>query len=288
MGNQIHWYPGHMNKALKEMEERIKLIDIVIEVLDARIPLSSINEEFERFTANKKKLYIYNKIDLADETQTKKWGENFAKKDIDYLFADLAHTDIASLLNKKINFLAKQKHEKDISRGMKPQPVKVMIIGIPNVGKSSLINRLAKRKAAGVENRPGFTRGEQFIKVNNDFLLVDTPGILPTNYDDKNKAANLALIGAMREEILPSRELVDVLLKKLAKLYPNALKNRFDIEEIKDCAKAFKKLGCHMQKIYSDNLPDSDDKRTLIYIVKDKPTNKKFPREYNEIKRLPL
>lgn len=234
MGNQIHWYPGHMNKALHEMEERIKSIDIVIEVFDARIPFSSINDEFESFTKNKKKIYIYNKSDLADESVNQKWKAYFDSINQDYLFTDAAHNDIASQLNKKIAFLAKDKHAKEISKGMKPQPVKVMIIGIPNVGKSSLINRLAKRKAAGVENKPGFTRGEQFVKVNNDYLLVDTPGILPASYEDKSKAANLALVGSIKEDILPTRDLVEILLKNLAKLYPNALKSRFDIDEIND------------------------------------------------------
>ena len=232
MGNQIHWYPGHMNKALHEMEERIKAIDVVIEVFDARIPLSSVNDEFEDFIKNKKRLYIFNKSDLADENQTKLWKDKLAQDGKSALFVDVAHNDVSNFINKQIDLLAKDKHQKEIARGMKPQPVKVMIIGIPNVGKSSLINRLAKRKAAGVENRPGFTRGEQFIKVNNNYLLVDTPGILPASYEDKRKAANLALIGSIKEDILPTRELVEILLKTLSKLYPNALKARFDIDNL--------------------------------------------------------
>ncbi len=232
MGNQIHWYPGHMNKALHEMEERIKNIDVIIEVLDARIPLASRNNEFEEFIKNKKRLYLYNKSDLADDNISKRWKEYFTQNGEDYYFVDVAHIDVTSFINKKIDSLAKEKHQKEINKGMKPQPIKVMIIGIPNVGKSSLINRLAKRKAAGVENRPGFTRGEQFIRVNNNYLLVDTPGILPSSYEDKNKAALLALVGSIKEDILPNRELVNYLLNALRELYPNSLKSRFDIDEI--------------------------------------------------------
>ena len=119
-----------------------------------------------------------------------------------------------------------------MAKGMKPQPLKTMIIGIPNVGKSSLINRLAKRSAAGVQNKPGYTRGEQFIKVNNDFILLDTPGVLPMNYDDKNKAINLALLGSIREEILPNQDLALYLIKYLKNNYPDSLKERFDIADL--------------------------------------------------------
>ena len=118
-----------------------------------------------------------------------------------------------------------------MARGMKPQPIRTMIIGIPNVGKSSLINLLAQRKAAGVQNKPGYTRGEQWIRVNKDYLLLDTPGILPMNYDNKEKAMNLALIGSIREDILPNEDLVEALLNNLSKHYPDSLKERFGVED---------------------------------------------------------
>jgi ribosome biogenesis GTPase A len=132
---------------------------------------------------------------------------------------------------------------------MKPQPIKTMIIGIPNVGKSSLINRIARRAAAGVQNKPGYTRGEQWIKVNNDFILLDTPCILPMNYDNQKKAANLALLGSIRDEILPKTELVEILLENLKEKYPNSLKNRFDIDEITN---------------YKDVLTKISEKRRII------------------------
>ena len=232
MSKNIHWFPGHMQKALNEIKERIKVIDIVIEILDARCPLSSINEQLEQIIVNKKKLIIISKPDLADPIQTKKW-ELFLRTKFDSLLVlDLTSYTCWKEINKAVSLLGKEKHDKEIAKGMKPQPIRAMIIGIPNVGKSSLINRVAKRKAAGVENKPGFTRGEKWIKVNNDFLLLDTPGILPMNYENKEKAANMALIGSIREDILPNEALVDILLDRFKKLYPMALKERFGIEEI--------------------------------------------------------
>ena len=232
MGQQIHWFPGHMNKALNEVENKVKLVDVVIELFDARAPISSINENLGKITQNKKKLVVLTKIDLADPAQTKKWQE-FLAKQFDYILClDLKSSNAESLLSKAVVSLGKEKWAKEMAKGMKPQPIRTMIIGIPNVGKSSLINRLAKRKAAGVQNKPGYTRGEQWIKVNKDFLLLDTPGILPMSYVDSKKAANLALIGAIREDILPNEVLGDILINFLKSHYPSALNDRFGIVEI--------------------------------------------------------
>ena len=234
MGQQIHWFPGHMNKALNEVENKVKLVDVIIELFDARAPISSINENLAKITANKKKLVVLTKTDLADPVQTKKWMEVLAKQFDAILSLDLKSSNAESLLSKAVISLGKDKWEKEMKKGMKPQPIRTMIIGIPNVGKSSLINRLAKRKAAGVQNKPGYTRGEQWIKVNKDFLLLDTPGILPMSYENPKKAANLALIGAIREDILPNEQLGEILISFLKTHYPDALKTRFDIENIAD------------------------------------------------------
>ena len=228
----IHWFPGHMNKALNEIKEKVKLVDVVIELLDTRIPYSSFNDEFEKFVANKKRLFVFTKADLADPEITKGWVEQFKRECKDYLFLDIIHDNVNAVLTKKITELAVDKHAKEKVKGMKPQPVRTMIIGIPNVGKSSLINKLAKRKVAGVENRPGFTRGEQMIKINNDFLLVDTPGVLPMNYENKKKAMHLALVGSIKEEILPSLDMADYLLDFFKEHYPSVLEERFDIKEL--------------------------------------------------------
>ena len=234
MGQQIHWFPGHMNKALNEVENKVKLVDVIIELFDARAPISSINENLGTITANKKKLVVLSKTDLADPIQTKKWMDVLAKQFDAILSLDLKSSNAETILSKAVISLGKDKWAKEMAKGMKPQPIRTMIIGIPNVGKSSLINRLAKRKAAGVQNKPGYTRGEQWIKVNKDFLLLDTPGILPMSYENPKKAANLALIGAIREDILPNEQLGELLINFLKVHYPNALKERFAIDEITD------------------------------------------------------
>ena len=223
-----------MKKALNEIEEKIKLVDIVIEILDARAPLSSLNPEFEKRTQNKKKIVVLSKADLADPIETKKWELYFKKSAYSLLILNLNDAKSTNIISNEVKRLGEEKHKKEIAKGMKPQPLKTMIIGIPNVGKSSLINRLAKRSAAGVQNKPGYTRGEQFIKVNNDFILLDTPGVLPMSYEDKTKAINLALLGSVREEILPNEDLAAYLIKYLDKHYPNALKERFDIYSLDD------------------------------------------------------
>ena len=232
--NNIHWFPGHMNKALHEVEEKVKVIDVVIELFDARAPKSSINEHLEKVIQHKKKLYVFTKADLADPEQTAKWQKHFRTEDSEVLVANVNDKNSYNSISNAVIRLGKAKWAKEMARGMKPQPIRTMIIGIPNVGKSSLINLLAKRKAAGVQNKPGYTRGEQWIKVNKDFLLLDTPGILPMSYENQEKAANLALVGSIREDILPNNELVAILLKFLKEHYPNALKERFGIEEINE------------------------------------------------------
>lgn len=249
--SQIHWFPGHMKKALNEIEAKIKLVDIVIEILDARAPLSSINPEFEKRVQNKKRIFVLSKSDLADPIETKKWEEYFKKSVDSLLILNLNEQKSTQIIASEVKRLGAEKHAKEAAKGMKPQPLKTMIIGVPNVGKSSLINRLAKRSAAGVQNKPGYTRGEQFIKVNNDFILLDTPGILPMNYDDKTKAINLALLGSIREEILPNEDLSIYLIKYLNKFYPEALKERFGITDLSNFEEVIKQI-CDRRALLND------------------------------------
>lgn len=241
--NNIHWFPGHMNKALHEVEEKVKVIDVVIELFDARAPKSSVNEHLEKVIQHKKKLYVFTKADLADPEQTSKWQKHFRTVDSEVLVVNVNDKNSYNSISNAVIRLGKTKWAKEMARGMKPQPIRTMIIGIPNVGKSSLINLLAKRKAAGVQNKPGYTRGEQWIRVNKDFLLLDTPGILPMSYENQEKAANLALVGSIREDILPNNELVSILLKFLKEHYPTALKERFGIENIGEAKDVLEKIA---------------------------------------------
>ena len=267
MGQQIHWFPGHMNKALNEVENKVKLVDVIIELLDARAPISSINENLNKITQNKKKLIVLTKTDLADPIQTKKWMEVLRQKYDAIISLDLKSSNAENILSKAVISLGKDKWAKDMAKGMKPQPIRTMIIGIPNVGKSSLINRLAKRKAAGVQNKPGYTRGEQWIKVNKDFLLLDTPGILPMSYEDQNKAANLALIGSIREDILPNEQLGELLLNFLKSHYPNALFDRYGIEIINDRISVLNAI-CERRKILN-SVGENDLLRAEALLLKE-------------------
>lgn len=226
----IHWFPGHMQKATREIEERVKIVHVIIELLDARAPLSSRNEKLYKITQNKKRVLILTKKDLADDVITEKWKEYFTSLNYQVVCADLNEKKLIKVIEEKINILGRDKREKEIKKGMKPQPIRAMIIGIPNVGKSTLINRISKRNAASVQNTPGHTKSQQWIKVDNSFELLDTPGILPANYENKEYAINLALVGSIRETILPIEELADILLNYLRKYYPETIKNRYVID----------------------------------------------------------
>lgn len=226
----IHWFPGHMQKATREIEEQVKIVDVIIELLDARAPLSSRNEKLYKITQNKKRVLILTKKDLADDVITEKWKEYFTSLNYQVVCADLNEKKLIKVIEEKINILGRDKREKEIKKGMKPQPIRAMIIGIPNVGKSTLINRISKRNAASVQNTPGHTKSQQWIKVDNAFELLDTPGILPANYENKEYAINLALVGSIRETILPIEELADILLNYLRKYYPETIKNRYVID----------------------------------------------------------
>ena len=264
MANNIHWFPGHMNKALHEVEEKLKIIDVIIELFDARAPLSSINENLEKTTKHKKKVYVFTKSDLADQKQTELWRKHFISEDIDVIATNLNDKNAYNLISNAVIKLGKAKWAKEMARGMKPQPIRTMVIGVPNVGKSSLINLLAKRKVAGVQNKPGYTRGEQWIRVNKDFLLLDTPGILPMSYEDKEKATKLALVGSIREDILPNSDLVDYLLSFLKEKYPNALKERFDIETITDRKTVTELIADRRKLMRANNQLDLEKAEALL------------------------
>lgn len=225
---QIHWYPGHMKKAQNDIANKLKIVDLVIELLDARIPLSSRNPVLYEMSKNKTRLVVLTKNDLADPLITQNWINYFKNAGFEAIFADLAkEKDIKNII-KTAEKLSENKNQKYIAKGMKPQPIRAMIIGIPNVGKSTLINKIANRKAASVENKPGHTRAQQWIKVSDKFQLLDTPGILPSNYEDKMTAINLAIVGSINEDILPTEELADYALTFLKQYYSNNLKSRYE------------------------------------------------------------
>lgn len=232
MGKDIHWFPGHMKKAQNAIIERVKIVDSVIELLDARIPFSSRNETLYKITKDKERLIVLTKADLADPIITELWIKFFKDNGYKAIFADLNNEKDVKKIISISETLGEKKREKDLARGIKPRPVRAMIIGIPNVGKSTLINKIAHRKAASVANTPGHTKNEQWIKVSNKFELLDTPGILESNYEDKNKALSLALVGSINSHILPNEELAKELIKFLKEYYPEQLKNRYELASL--------------------------------------------------------
>ena len=225
---QIHWYPGHMKKAQIEVQERLKLVDVIVELLDARIPVSSRNEVLYKMTKDKTRLVVLTKTDLADPSETKKWISHFEEEGFSAVFADLNKPSDVKNIVKCVEKLGESKNQKFIAKGMKPQPVRAMIIGIPNVGKSTLINKISGRHAASVQNKPGHTKAQQWIKVSNQFELLDTPGILPPSYKDAKDAVNLALVGSINNEILPNDELAKVAFNHIKENYKSNLLGRFE------------------------------------------------------------
>ncbi|MBO5529562.1 MAG: ribosome biogenesis GTPase YlqF [Bacilli bacterium] len=228
----VHYFPGHMQKALRALENYIKVIDLVVEIVDARAPFSSRNPLLDNLAGDKARLVLLSKMDRADEAVTKQWLEYFSSRGITAVAGNLTQGKFIQILSRAATPLMAKKREKEARFGMKKQPIRTMVIGIPNVGKSTLINNLCGKKKVVVGNKAGVTRAEQWIKLGDDFTILDTPGVLPMNYPDGAMAVRLALLGCMKEEVLPTEDLAYALLGYLKQNYPNALKERFGIENI--------------------------------------------------------
>ncbi|HWK22243.1 MAG TPA: ribosome biogenesis GTPase YlqF [Ureibacillus sp.] len=228
----IQWFPGHMAKARREVQEKLKLVDIIFELIDARLPLSSRNPMIDQVINQKPRLLILNKADMADESETNKWVQYFANQ---------GHTAVAinSLEGKGLQKVTKAaqeilaaKWERMKARGMKPRAIRAMIVGIPNVGKSTLINRLAKKNIAKTGNMPGVTKSQQWIKVGKDIELLDTPGILWPKFEDQEVGLKLALTGAIKDTIINMEDLAVYGLQFLSIHYPNRMEERYGLTAI--------------------------------------------------------
>lgn len=230
MGNyMIQWYPGHMAKAKKEIEERLRIIDIVFELVDARIPFSSKNPVIEQIIGNKPKLLLLTKADLADGNQTQKWSRYFQTLGYQVLEIDaISGFNIKRIVKWAKEVLA-EKLAKEKAKGMLERPLRAMIVGIPNVGKSTLINTLVKRKSTMVGDKPGVTKAQQWVMVNQDLDLLDTPGVLWPKFDDELVGLHLALTGAIKDEILDSFKLGEYLITFLQNFYPLSLMEKWEI-----------------------------------------------------------
>ena len=227
----FQWYPGHMTKAKRQMQEDIKLIDLVIELVDARIPLSSRNPDIDELGKQKARLILMNKADLASEEQTKVWMAYFQDKGYYAIKLDSRSRAGMKSISEVIMKACKEKIERDRRRGIKNRPVRAMVVGIPNVGKSTFINTYAGRACAKTGNKPGVTKGKQWIRLNKNVELLDTPGILWPKFEDQKVGLYLALIGSIKDEILNTDELSLELIKILQKNYPGVLEERYQAIE---------------------------------------------------------
>lgn len=246
----IQWFPGHMAKTRRMLAENLKLIDVVIELLDARIPKSSQNPEIDKLTAGKPRVIAMNKSDLADPKKTRLWIEYFRSKGIDAICINaLAGEGVQSLVA-RLKKAAQPKLEKEAEKGRIQRPVRTMIVGIPNVGKSALINKIAGKAAAVTGDRPGVTKTKQWVRINPEIQLLDTPGILWPKFDDPATGMHLAFTGAIRDEIIDITTLASNLLETLSKLYPDQLKDRYKFDSVEGkpgnvlLEEAGRKRGC--------------------------------------------
>lgn len=232
----INWYPGHMAKTRKQIMEDLKLVDIVIELLDARIPLASQNPDIGEITKNKKKIVVLNKCDLADENKNKKWIEYFNQQNIPAVLTEANSGKGIEECIRKIEKVMKENMKEQADKGRIGRKIRAMIIGIPNVGKSSFINRISKKTSAGVGNKPGVTKQKQWIRVNEKIELLDTPGVLWPKFDSEEVGLKLAFTGTIKEEILQRTEIAYYLVKFLLENYIELLCSRYklNIQEIKE------------------------------------------------------
>ena len=227
----INWYPGHMAKTKRLIKEQIDLIDIVYEVIDARMPFSSKIIDIDEIVKNKPRILIFNKIDLCDKAETNKWIKYYEDKGYKVISYNLeGHPNMKNLIDLTMEVM-KDTLEKRKEKGLKQRKIRALVVGIPNVGKSTLINRLANKKVAGIGNKPGVTKNLSWIRVNEDIELLDSPGILWPKLDEKN-AFNLAALTAIKEEVLPLYDVVYYVIEMLNKYYPNKLKERYGLEEL--------------------------------------------------------
>lgn len=228
----IQWYPGHMTKTKRLIKENLNLVDMVIEILDARVPISSRNPDVNDMIGNKPKLMILNKADLSDSNVNQQWQKSLQNNNIDTIFINSLRGQGINKTIKTIEKMMEEKLNRLAQRGRKNKPIRCMIIGIPNVGKSTFINQIVGRSSAKTGNKPGVTKGKQWIRINEKIELLDTPGILWPKFEDQNVGIKLAWIGSIKEEILDSEELAFLLLDFLKTNYPDLLMDRYKIATI--------------------------------------------------------
>lgn len=261
---QVQWYPGHMTKAKRQMQEDMKLIDLVIELVDARVPCSSRNPDIDELGKQKARLILLNKADLADEGQTAAWMAFFQKKGYFTAKADARDKGSMKAITQVIQEACREKTERDRKRGILNRPVRAMIVGIPNVGKSTFINTYAGKACAKTGNKPGVTKGKQWIRLNKAVELLDTPGILWPKFEDDRVGLHLACVGSIKDEILNIDELALELMGVLLKNYQGALTKRYGVAESLEPARLLTEIALARKCIRRGEEPDYSKAAALL------------------------
>ncbi|MDE6420690.1 MAG: ribosome biogenesis GTPase YlqF [Lachnospiraceae bacterium] len=252
----VQWYPGHMTKAKRMMQEDMKLIDLVIELVDARIPYSSRNPDIDSLAGNKSRVLLLNKADLADDKKNKLWAQYYREKGCFVLEINSKTRSGMKQLSLLVREACQEKIERDRRRGIKNRPIRAMVAGIPNVGKSTFINTFVGQSCTKTGNRPGVTKGKQWIRVNKELELLDTPGILWPKFEDPIVGQHLAFIGSINDEILQTEELALSLISLLQKIYPQALQDRYQLGGVQEAPAVLeeicKRRGCYKKGMEPD------------------------------------
>lgn len=262
----INWYPGHMAKTKREIKEILSLIDIVFEVIDARIPKSSKNWDIEELIKDKPRILVVTKYDLCDKLATDKWLKYYTDKGYHVVPIDLLHESDLSKIKEAYKEIKEILDKKRITKGLNIRKLRALVLGIPNVGKSTLINRLVGKKATQVGNKPGVTKNLEWIRINNDLELLDTPGILWPKLDNEIDALNLASMMAIKEEILNNEELAIHIIKTMLKIYPNNIKTRYNLTDTSDIVSVLDQIGAHIGAVRNN---ETDYERVYTTILND-------------------
>lgn len=261
----INWYPGHMAKTKREIKEKLNLIDIVYEVIDSRMPISSKIVDIDELIGNKRRILIMTKYDICDKEETNKFIKYY--EDLGYVVVpvDLMNgKDTNKIIDKSLEIM-KEENQKRLNKGLKPRSLRALIVGVPNAGKSTLINRLIGRKSAGVGNKPGFTKSLSWIRINKDIELLDSPGILWPKIENQENAHVLAVFSSIKEEILDNMDLSCFILKKMMELYPKNLEDRYGITELdEDFIETFDAIGKKRGALTKGGVADYEKVATII------------------------
>lgn len=262
----INWYPGHMAKAKREIKEKLNLIDIVFEVIDSRIPYSSKNIDLDDLTSSKPRILIMTKMDLCDINKTNLWKKYYEEKGYTVIMLDLISNQNINIIFDKIKPVVEEINNKRKSKGLKERKIRALIIGIPNVGKSTLINRLVRKKATNVGNKPGVTKNLEWIRISDKLELLDTPGILLPKLDNEMVAYNLASMTAIKEEVLDLEDIAIYIIKKMLKEYKDNLVSRYNLNEDKDIVSILDQIGKRIGAVQNN---ETDYDRVYRKVIKD-------------------